>query len=489
MSLATETHSQTRMGGAPPILRAAGITKRFGHVQALNNVCVDLWPGEIVGLVGDNGAGKSTFVKCLSGVYQPDGGVIEIDQRPVQLGSPMAARQEGIETVYQDLSLATELTVASNVFLGREIYRKGILGRLGFTVQHKEGQLEILAPSHRTDIGIPEDIVEEVARVFGYDNVAPRMPVVPLEAYRFNEQRLREHRIRRLLSTAHGFSEVHCYSWFDDRWLSEIGYSPRDFMTLRNPTAPELARMRTTLLPNLLREVHKNKHHGEIIKLYELGRVSREQGVEVQEWSALAGVVFQLGRTGALQDQFVAVKGTLDDLLSLCANSAPVRYAEAAPDPAFPWIQPGRCLTVWLGEKAVGNIGYLAGEPLRPFGKGGQVVWFELDLRQLTGPLFPQVSHQPFSPYPGSWMDFSILFDAARPYAELMKTLENFSHELVRSWSYQYRFSGKGLEPGKVSYTIRYLLGRDDRTVTSEELTAFQESLVAHLKSSRLELR
>ena len=128
--LVTSHHS--RMGGSPPILKAVNITKRFGHVQALSNVCLELVPGEIVGLVGDNGAGKSTLVKCLSGVYQPDSGSIELNQCKVVLHSPMDARGEGIETVYQDLSLANELTVASNVFLGREIYRQGLAGRLGF---------------------------------------------------------------------------------------------------------------------------------------------------------------------------------------------------------------------------------------------------------------------------------------------------------------------------------------------------------------------
>jgi ABC-type sugar transport system ATPase subunit len=103
-----------------PLLRARGISKRFGAVQALQDVDVDLYPGEVLGLVGDNGAGKSTLIKILSGVYPPDAGSIELEGRPVRFTSPREARAAGIETIYQDLALAENLDVAGNIFLGRE---------------------------------------------------------------------------------------------------------------------------------------------------------------------------------------------------------------------------------------------------------------------------------------------------------------------------------------------------------------------------------
>lgn len=114
-----------------PILRARGITKYYGSVVALENADLAVYPGETVGLVGDNGAGKSTLIKVLSGAHQPSSGELFVDGRPTVLDSPLDARQLGIETVYQDLALCSELTVSENLFLGREIYRKGLLGKLG----------------------------------------------------------------------------------------------------------------------------------------------------------------------------------------------------------------------------------------------------------------------------------------------------------------------------------------------------------------------
>jgi simple sugar transport system ATP-binding protein len=115
-----------------PLLEARGIERSFGQVHALRGADFTVHKGEIVALIGDNGAGKSTLVKILSGADRPDAGQILVDGRPVQVDSPHAARDLGIETVYQDLALAADLDPAANLFLGREIFRPGLLGRLGF---------------------------------------------------------------------------------------------------------------------------------------------------------------------------------------------------------------------------------------------------------------------------------------------------------------------------------------------------------------------
>jgi simple sugar transport system ATP-binding protein len=117
---------------AQPLLEARGIVKSFGRVRALRGAGFTVHPGEVVALIGDNGAGKSTLVKVLSGVLQPDAGEIVFEGRTVAIPNPIAARELGIETVYQDLALAPDLESSANLFLGREELRKGLLGRLGF---------------------------------------------------------------------------------------------------------------------------------------------------------------------------------------------------------------------------------------------------------------------------------------------------------------------------------------------------------------------
>jgi len=115
-----------------PILAAQNIVKRYGSVTALEGADFEIYPGEVVALIGDNGAGKSTLVKILSGAVRPDSGTITMRGEPVSFHGPRDARAKGIETVYQDLALAPDLDVASNLYLGREIKQPGLLGFLDF---------------------------------------------------------------------------------------------------------------------------------------------------------------------------------------------------------------------------------------------------------------------------------------------------------------------------------------------------------------------
>jgi simple sugar transport system ATP-binding protein len=114
------------------VLEAHDLRKAFGHVEALRGVSITLLKGEIHAVVGDNGAGKSTFLKSLSGAIQPDSGRVLLHGEEISLGSPLDAREAGIETVYQDLALADERSCTANVFMSRELVRGGLLGKIGW---------------------------------------------------------------------------------------------------------------------------------------------------------------------------------------------------------------------------------------------------------------------------------------------------------------------------------------------------------------------
>lgn len=107
-----------------PLLEVRNLSKNFGPVQALNDLTMMVRAGEVVALAGDNGAGKTTLIKAISGVYQPSSGEILLKGKPVAFASPQEARDQGIETIYQDLALADNLTIGANIFLGREPMRR-----------------------------------------------------------------------------------------------------------------------------------------------------------------------------------------------------------------------------------------------------------------------------------------------------------------------------------------------------------------------------
>jgi fructose transport system ATP-binding protein len=135
-----------------PVLEARGLMKRYGRVVALDHADFDLMPNEILGVIGDNGAGKSTLIKALCGAVIPDAGEIFLDGKPVHFRSPMEARLAGIETVYQDLALSPALSIADNMFLGRELRKPGITGSLFRRLDR--GRMQKIAREKLSELGL-----------------------------------------------------------------------------------------------------------------------------------------------------------------------------------------------------------------------------------------------------------------------------------------------------------------------------------------------
>ncbi|MDH6453548.1 MULTISPECIES: ATP-binding cassette domain-containing protein [unclassified Streptomyces] len=139
---------------ATPVLALRGVSKRFGAVQALTDVELEVHAGEVVALVGDNGAGKSTLVKTIAGVHPIDEGVIEWDGNPVSINRPHDAQGLGVATVYQDLALCDNLDVVGNLYLGRELLRRGVIDEVTMEQKAREllDTLSIRIPSVRIPI-------------------------------------------------------------------------------------------------------------------------------------------------------------------------------------------------------------------------------------------------------------------------------------------------------------------------------------------------
>jgi fructose transport system ATP-binding protein len=138
-----------------PILEARGLVKRYGHVVALNGADFELYPSEITAIIGDNGAGKSTLIKALSGAIQPDEGEIRLDGAPITFRAPLDARRAGIETVYQELAVAPALDIAENIFLGRELRRGGVAGRVLRALDKRRMRREAARHFSELKIGVP----------------------------------------------------------------------------------------------------------------------------------------------------------------------------------------------------------------------------------------------------------------------------------------------------------------------------------------------
>ena len=376
-----------------------------------------------------------------------------------------------------------------------------ILSSLEFEPKfEKDGTLTVGIPPFRSakDISIPEDIVEETLRIYGYDNIPPIMPVSPIREL-FVEDYIRvEHKARKLLAVSHKFIEVHNYGWINDQWAAKIGYDPSEPFVLKNPAAQGEARLRTTLVANLLNLVPKNRSIRDRFRLFELGHVylpnenahkkgTTETGCD--EVARLSGVSFQQSGT-TLEEHYLSIKSAIEDLAQVF-NGPEFRFvAEENSDALVPWKNAGHYAGIYQNEKYVGALGVIDKKLLEKiWPEGGQIVWFELDLDKINTSVYPAISCVNLPKFPGSWQDFSLVWSIDAGFAELEKVLDSFKHPLINRREFVVVYKGKGMEKGTASYSFRYWIGADDHTLSGEEIDGFHKTYLEFLKEKNIQLR
>ncbi|MZG12595.1 ATP-binding cassette domain-containing protein [Streptomyces sp. SID5914] len=152
---------------ADVVMRATGLVKRYGNVVAIRESDFEIRAGEVLAVVGDNGAGKSSLIKALTGALIPDAGTVELDGSPVHFHGPREAREAGIETVYQTLAVAPQMDIATNLFLGRPLRREGFLGSRLRMLDHKKMRRQAAEQLDRLGIATVQDITQLVGTLSG----------------------------------------------------------------------------------------------------------------------------------------------------------------------------------------------------------------------------------------------------------------------------------------------------------------------------------
>lgn len=368
----------------------------------------------------------------------------------------------------------------------------GILKSLGYTAEYdKKKNLIVGIPSFRSrkDVSIPEDIVEEVLRIYGYDNIQPVMPKLPIEPLYVEKPMKLEHKIRKILAAGHRFLEVHNYNWFNDNWLKTIGFEPGETLVLKNSTSPETSRLRTTLIPNLLALVPKNRPFRDSFRLFEIGRTFFSVGKDRQcdERPSLAGIAFR--QSGDLEEFYLSVKSAVEDVFRICGLGDSLRFVDTDTASA-PWTGEGSWVEIRLDDQPVGGLGVLDKSFMNNIcPEGGRVAWFELRLDKLDGTLYPGIVFREPPRYPLSWQDFSLLWKIEDGFEKLESVLDGFQHPLIVRREFLVSYKGKGLEPGTASYSFRFWIGSTDHTLDGAEIESFHARFLAYLEEKGISLR
>jgi phenylalanyl-tRNA synthetase beta chain len=343
-----------------------------------------------------------------------------------------------------------------------------ILSSLEFGVSDLDSHtLSVTVPSWRAtkDVAMPEDLVEEVGRMIGYDSIEPQPPLVLCSPAPDPPERAFLRGIKRAIA-AQGFTEVSNYSFTSEEDVRRLGLPAGDHVRVLNPIAAGQELMRTSLLPGIHRNIVENAKHFDQFRLFEVGReIHKQSEGQPEERTHLMAAVFAKddGRAG---------------LLELKRSTEPIVPAlSVRPAPPLAWEHPARCATVWSHHTLVGRLSELHPSLV----DAGRAAVIDIDLDRLFDLNQDGIKYRPVRRFPTSAFDLSVIADARDLAGELEARIKAFAGEFTEAVEYVREYQGAPVPEGRKSVTFRITAGAPDRTLTSEDITAIRIRILSGL--------
>ena len=355
-----------------------------------------------------------------------------------------------------------------------------VLSRLGCRVEAQPGGWRVTPPSFRFDLAIEVDLIEEVARVTGYEHVPSTAPVAHLNLRPVPETRVPLERLRGLLADR-GYQEAITYSFVDPS-LQAMLDPEEEVVRLANPISADMAVMRTTLWPGLLKALGHNQNRQQArVWLFESGlRFRRRRGETLQE-PVLAG----LASGSALPDQwglsrrpvdFYDVKADVEALLASTGVAAEFRFEPTS----HPALHPGQAAAIFRGAEEVGRLGALHPAHLRSLDIEGPVYLFELGLGPLQQGVLPRFA--PLSRFPAIRRDLAVVVDEAVPAEAVRVAIGQAAGDMLNDLELFDVYRGEGIEGGRKSLALSLTLQAADRTLLDAEVDAVVRGVLEALE-------
>ncbi|PIR03037.1 MAG: phenylalanine--tRNA ligase subunit beta [Candidatus Magasanikbacteria bacterium CG11_big_fil_rev_8_21_14_0_20_43_7] len=387
-----------------------------------------------------------------------------LDQGPIALDTDFVQRKMGVH-------LET-----------KEMVR--ILESLGFVVKQKKETLHVTVPTWRAtkDISIPEDLVEEIARVYGYDNIEPTLPTFPIEPPVRNELRELETKLRELLAYEAGYTEVSNYSFVGGETIENAGDRVEDYILLDNPIAKDRPYLRRYLVTNLLTNVEQNLHRFDTVKLFEIGKVFRAD--RDGEEDGIGGV---LPRQRTLLSMAYAAKGQevpffeLSTRFSETMSRFGVSVAYTASDDLFDLVHPGRYAVVTIDDTPVGYIGEVHPAVQEKIGIDARTAILEVTLNTLVEHTNVAGSYTRLPHYPEVERDIAFLVDTSAVHEDIATFLIEADALTVDVELFDV-YMGTGVPEGKKSMAYRITYRSDEKTLEGAEVDVVHGKIITELE-------
>jgi phenylalanyl-tRNA synthetase beta chain len=359
-----------------------------------------------------------------------------------------------------------------------------ILQRLGMTVETTAEGWTATAPTWRFDIAIEQDLVEEVGRIYGYDNIPNQAPAAALNMNLHKEANLPLKRVRDLL-VDRGYHEAITYSFVEPEQQKLI-VPDVEPLILPNPISADMSAMRLSLIQGLLNTVvHNQKRQQPRVRLFEQGlRFIPDQAAEngMRQEPILAGVIS--GTRGeehwnleTATVDFFDLKGDVEAILELTANGKAYSFAAAK----HPALHPGQSAAIVLDGKEIGVIGTVHPELERKFGLNGRTIVFEIEWSAINTKVIPEAVA--LSKFPSNRRDIAVVVDDAVASGDIVNACLEQGGEFLKDAKLFDVYVGKGVEDGKKSLAIALTLQSAERTLEDADIAGAVEAIVAHVSA------
>ncbi|MCA3925470.1 phenylalanine--tRNA ligase subunit beta [Vibrio vulnificus] len=357
-----------------------------------------------------------------------------------------------------------------------------ILERLGMTVETTAEGWVAVAPTWRFDIEIEQDLVEEVGRIYGYDNIPNQNPTAALKMHDHQEANIPLKRVRDLL-VDRGYHEAITYSFVEPE-QQKLVVPGVDALILPNPISAEMSAMRLGLIQGLLNTVvHNQKRQQPRVRLFEYGLRfipcdTAENGMRQEPM--LAGVI-----AGTRSEEhwnidtntvdFFDLKGDVEAILELSANDKAYSFVAAK----HPALHPGQSAAIVVDGKEIGVIGTVHPELERKFGLNGRTIVFEIEWSAINRKVIPEAVA--LSKFPANRRDIAVVVDEAVASGDIVNACLEVGGEFLKAAKLFDVYVGKGVEEGKKSLAIALTLQSNERTLEDADIAGAVDAIVAHV--------
>ncbi|NVJ60896.1 MAG: phenylalanine--tRNA ligase subunit beta [Gammaproteobacteria bacterium] len=356
-----------------------------------------------------------------------------------------------------------------------------ILTRLGMSLTTNPDGWMVNIPSYRFDISIEEDLIEELVRVYGYNNVPSRTPRSEMTMVAKPENRVRKQHIRQLLADR-GYQEAITYSFGEPELMKAINPDVPS-IDLLNPISSDLSVMRTSLWPALIKaaEYNFNRQHDRV-RLFELGLRFENQSDELKQIPTIAGIV-----GGSVNEEswhgksrpvdFYDLKGDLESIVKLTVNSDSYLFKLET----HPSLHPGQSARIYLEDSAIGWVGKLHPSKKKSLGLEHDLYMFELDLAMIMERKLPKFAE--LSRYPSIRRDLALVVDESVSASQLIDLIRQTGGDLLKHIKIFDVYRGDGVEPGRKSVALAMILQHATRTLKDAEVNAVVDKTIKQLEA------